>query len=89
MEKVKKLNMFYSLENSQGIQVMVNARTTTSVFIPMETISPALTSSSIPTKRASTLTNEVDKLVHVTATLTMEESTLPPVSINRAQDNNQ
>lgn len=42
MDKVNKLNMFYNLEDAQGIRVVVNTDTTTSEHVPQETIVPTM-----------------------------------------------
>ena len=89
MKKVNKLKMFYNLENSQGIQLVLNIETSTSAPAPLETIASTLAIPHISVTDTSTFAPKVDQLMDVMVTLTAGESFAPLVSTKRGRDEDQ
>lgn len=86
MEKVKKLKLFYSLGNAQGISFMVNTRTSTFALTLVASIVPASALSHIPAIETSGSTLEVDQFLEAISILTLGESIPPLFSTKRVWD---
>lgn len=81
MGKINKLEMFYSLDDTQGIWVAVNFGTS----IPSPTYQATLDFSHTPVVEASTSIREVD-LMGFMAMLIVDEPKSPLASTKRDQD---
>ena len=89
MNKVSKLNMFYRLEDAQGIRVAVSTGTSASGPTPLAVTTFSLASSPTSIVGASSLVLEVYHLVGTATNLSVEEPTSPLASTKRAQNEGQ
>lgn len=69
MDKISKLNMFYTLEDAQGILVAMNIEATTSEPTLMATTITTAVPSLTPGVEMPTPSPEVDQIVEVSANL--------------------
>lgn len=83
MEKVKKLKLFYSLANAQGISFMVNTRTSTFAPTLVASIVHASALSHIPAIKTSDSALEVDQFLDAISILNLGESIPPLFSTKR------
>lgn len=89
MSKTSNLDMFYSLADVQGIQVLVNTRTSASSPSPSVTNVYGRVPSPTPAIKASSFDPGVYQLVGATTTLTMGEPTAPLVLTKRVRKEEQ
>lgn len=89
MNKVSKLNMFYHLEDAQGIRAAVNTGTSASALTPLAVTTFSMTSSPTLAVGVSSPMLEVDHLVGTATNLSVEEPTSPLASTKRVRNEGQ